>query len=152
MAFTNTFTALVSSSVYFQSNSDLTWADLKQNLTLNTTELEQWRQSGTGMWTYLNEAIAYPSVSDLMGSNFSTWMSSLDMTSALATAVSAASMDDTVKAGVEKQLAIQQQWAADKGIGAVELMCVAIFGTVLCVSLLTGWNTDITCTGRRRRL
>jgi hypothetical protein len=74
------------------------------------------------MWTYWNEATAYPALADLMGSDASSWVAGLDMTTALSTSVSAASMDPTVEAGVKAQYAILSNWAASSSIGQVELM------------------------------
>ncbi|KAJ7217194.1 hypothetical protein GGX14DRAFT_602546 [Mycena pura] len=49
----------------------------------------------------VNGATAYPAIADLMGSDNSIWVSSLDVTTALSTSAQASSMDSTVEAGVK---------------------------------------------------
>ncbi|KAJ7461927.1 hypothetical protein FB451DRAFT_475524 [Mycena latifolia] len=112
----------LSSSLYMQATDNDTWAALKFDQTLWDDQLAIWKENGTGMWTYWNEATAYPAISDLMGSDASSWASSLDVTAALETAVAAAGMDSTVEAGVKAQYAILKEWAASSSIGQVELI------------------------------
>ncbi|KAJ7248394.1 hypothetical protein C8J57DRAFT_1189614 [Mycena rebaudengoi] len=112
----------LSTSLFLQATDDDTWAVLKYDKTLWDEQLAIWRENGTGMWTYLNEAVAYPSVSDLMGNDASSWTSSLDMSKALSTAVAAASMDSTVQAGVKAQYDILAKWAASSSTAQVELI------------------------------
>ncbi|KAJ7784207.1 hypothetical protein B0H16DRAFT_291615 [Mycena metata] len=111
----------LSSSVSLTATDNDTWAALKAE-PLWDDQLAIWRANGTGMWTYMNEATAYPTIADLMGSDASSWVSGLNMTTALSTAVAAASMDPTVAAGVQAQYALQSQWAASSSIGQVELI------------------------------
>ncbi|KAJ7880951.1 hypothetical protein B0H13DRAFT_938112 [Mycena leptocephala] len=110
----------LSSSVYMQATDNDTWAALKDQ-GLWDQQLAIWRANGTGMWTYWNEATAYPALADLMGSDASGWVAGLDLTNALSTSVSAASMDPTVEAGVKAQYAILSNWAASS-IGQIELI------------------------------
>ncbi|KAJ7724738.1 hypothetical protein DFH07DRAFT_854638 [Mycena maculata] len=112
----------LSSSLYMQATDNDTWAALKYDQTLWDEELAIWKENGTGMWTYWNEATAYPAIVDLMGSNASTWVSDLDVTTALSTSVSASTMDPTVEAGVKAQYAILSEMAASSSIGQVELI------------------------------
>ncbi|KAJ6587790.1 hypothetical protein B0H10DRAFT_2093390 [Mycena sp. CBHHK59/15] len=112
----------LSSSLYMQATDDNTWAALKFDQNLWAEQLAIWKANGTGMWTYWNEATAYPSIADLMGTSASSWVSSLDMSTALSTAVAAATMDSTVEAGVKAQYAILADWAASSNIGQVELI------------------------------
>ncbi|KAJ7245711.1 hypothetical protein C8J57DRAFT_758359 [Mycena rebaudengoi] len=112
----------LSTSLFLQATDDDTWAALKYDKTLWDEQLTIWREKGTGMWTYLNEAVAYPSMSDLMGNDTSSWVSSLDMSKALSTAVAAASMDSTVQAGVKAQFDILAKWAASSSTAQVELI------------------------------
>ncbi|CCO33191.1 Choline dehydrogenase Short=CDH [Rhizoctonia solani AG-1 IB] len=51
-----------------------TWWDLMTNDTLQAQQLTQWRDDATGLWTYINEAVAYPSIQDIMGTNANTWL------------------------------------------------------------------------------
>ncbi|KAJ7668139.1 hypothetical protein B0H17DRAFT_950122 [Mycena rosella] len=112
----------LSVSIYMNATDTDTWAALKFDQTLWDEQLAIWRANGTGMWTYWNEASAYPAISDLMGTAAASWASGLDLTTALSTAVSAASMDATVQAGVQAQYAILSQWAGSSDIGQVELI------------------------------
>jgi hypothetical protein len=79
------------------------------------------------MWTYWNEATAYPALGDLMGSSASSWVGALDLAKALSTSAAAAAMDPTVAAGVQAQYAILANWTASPSIGQTELMCVFSF-------------------------
>ncbi|KAJ7506680.1 hypothetical protein B0H11DRAFT_1706725 [Mycena galericulata] len=112
----------LSSSLYMQATDNNTWAALKSDQTLWNQQLAIWRANGTGMWTYWNEATAYPNLANLMGSNTSTWTAALDVDSALSVSVAASSMDPTVEAGVKAQYAIQSEWASASNIGQVEII------------------------------
>ncbi|KAJ7206782.1 hypothetical protein GGX14DRAFT_456830 [Mycena pura] len=111
----------LSASLDMQATDNDTWAALKSQ-SLWDEQLAIWKENGTGMWTYWNEATAYPAIADLMGSDNSTWVSSLDVTTALSTSAQASSMDSTVEAGVKAQYAILSDWAASSSIGQVELI------------------------------
>jgi hypothetical protein len=76
------------------------------------------------MWTYWNEATAYPAMAHLMGSGTFGGGDGLDLDKALSTSATAASMDPTVQAGVKAQYDILAGWAASASIGQVELMYV----------------------------
>ncbi|KAJ7064426.1 GMC oxidoreductase-domain-containing protein [Mycena belliarum] len=112
---------VVSASLYMQATDTDTWAALRDK-GLWDAQLAIWRQNGTGMWTYLNEATAYPAIPDLMGTDAGAWASGIDLDAALTTAVAAAEMDSTVQAGVKAQFAILKEWAASSSIGQVELI------------------------------
>ncbi|KAJ7821221.1 alcohol oxidase [Mycena olivaceomarginata] len=79
----------LSASIYLKATDDNTWAALKADQDLWDAQLAIWRNNGTGMWTYWNEATAYPALADLMGDDASSWVSSLDLTKTLSTAASA---------------------------------------------------------------
>lgn len=108
-----------------QSADQNTWAALKQQ-PLYDTELAQWHSSGTGMWTYWNEAIAYPSTMELFGKDQALWAGTVDISKALSTSVAASQMDPTVQAGVQVQYEILDDWAKSGGIGQIELMLVSL--------------------------
>ncbi|KAJ7625769.1 hypothetical protein FB45DRAFT_750559 [Roridomyces roridus] len=112
----------VSDSLYMQATDNNTWAALKDDQTLWADQLAIWKQSGTGMWTYWNEATAYPSIADLMGTDASSWASGIDVAGALTTSAQASSFDSTVQAGIKAQYAIIAEWAASSTIGQVELI------------------------------
>ncbi|KAJ7265370.1 hypothetical protein B0H12DRAFT_1011456 [Mycena haematopus] len=112
----------LSAAIFLNATDENTWAALKFDQDLWNAQLAIWKENGTGMWTYLNEATAYPAMAHLMGSNVSTWLGSLDLATALSTSASAASMDPTVSAGVQAQYTILADWAASASIGQVELI------------------------------
>ncbi|KAJ6515224.1 hypothetical protein C8R45DRAFT_202843 [Mycena sanguinolenta] len=117
----------LSATIYLDATDNNTWAELKLDQDLWNQQLAIWQANGTGMFTYWNEATAYPAMADLMGSSTSTWIGSLDVTSALSTSVNVASMDSTVQAGVKAQYALLADWAASASIGQVELI-FSMFG------------------------
>ncbi|KAJ7265350.1 hypothetical protein B0H12DRAFT_1011454 [Mycena haematopus] len=117
----------LSSTIYLAATDTNTWAQLKLDQNLWNQQLAIWKENGTGMWTYWNEATAYPAMPNLMGSNVSSWVGSLDLTTALSTSASAASMDPTVQAGVKAQYSILADWAASASIGQVEVI-FSMFG------------------------
>ncbi|KAJ7682021.1 hypothetical protein DFH06DRAFT_971575 [Mycena polygramma] len=112
----------LSASLYMAATDNNTWAALKFDQGLWDQQLDIWRANGTGMWTYWNEATAYPAIGDLMGTDAAGWVSGLNTDSALSTSVSASTMDSTVQAGVKAQYAILAEWAASATIGQVELI------------------------------
>ncbi|KAF7299908.1 Choline dehydrogenase [Mycena chlorophos] len=112
----------LSASLYMQATDNNTWAQLKTDQTLWNEQLAIWQQNGTGMWTYWNEAMAYPAIEHLMSSNASTWVGALDTGAALSTSVAASGMDSTVAAGVKAQYALLASFAASPSIGQVELI------------------------------
>ncbi|KAJ7167840.1 hypothetical protein C8R46DRAFT_898201 [Mycena filopes] len=123
----------LSSPLYMQATDNDTWAALKEQ-PLWDDQLAIWRQNGTGMWTYMNEAVAYPTIANLMGDAAPGWVSGLDLTGALATSTDAAAMDPTVAAGVKAQYAILSQWAA-ASTGQVELIFNMFGGTAGAIGI-----------------
>ncbi|KAJ7181580.1 hypothetical protein C8R43DRAFT_273227 [Mycena crocata] len=128
----------LSASLYMQATDDNTWAQLKDT-NVWAEQLAIWKENGTGMWTYWNEATAYPTIADLMGADASPWASGIDTTSALSTSADASTMDSTVQAGVKAQYAILKDWAASSNIGQVELIfnmlgsAVSMIGIQFCI-------------------
>ncbi|KAJ7239077.1 hypothetical protein C8J57DRAFT_1439038 [Mycena rebaudengoi] len=111
----------LSATISVQSADQNTWAALEQQ-PLYDTELAQWHSSGTGMWTYWNEAIAYPSTVELFGKDQALWAGTVDISKALSTSVAASQMDPTVQAGVQVQYEILDDWSRSGGIGQIELI------------------------------
>ncbi|KAF7300031.1 Choline dehydrogenase [Mycena kentingensis (nom. inval.)] len=112
----------LSVSLYMQATTNDTWAALKDDKSLWDQQLAIWKANGTGMWTYWNEATAYPATTHLMGTSASSWASAIDTTTALATSVSASAMDATVEAGAKAQYTLLKEWASASNIGQVELI------------------------------
>ncbi|KAK7053944.1 choline dehydrogenase [Favolaschia claudopus] len=112
----------LSASIFLNATDPNTWAALKSDQNLWNQQLAIWRENGTGMWTYWNEATAYPTMSHIMGSNASSWVAALNVPAAVATTSSAAALDPTVAAGVQAQYATLAGWAASSSIGQVEII------------------------------
>ncbi|KAK7062355.1 choline dehydrogenase [Favolaschia claudopus] len=118
----------LSVSISMKSSDTNTWGNLRAQ-DLWDEQLDVWRKNGTGMWTYWNEATAYPAMADLMGDDTSNWVGGLDLSKALSTSASASSMDPTVQAGVKAQYDLLKDWAGSKSIGQVELIFNMLGGT-----------------------
>ncbi|KAF7302287.1 Choline dehydrogenase [Mycena indigotica] len=129
----------LSASLYMQATDNDTWAALKFDQALWDEQLAIWRKDGTGMWSYWNEATAYPATTHLMGTDASLWASSINTDSALSISADASSMDPTVQAGVKAQYSILSNWAADAKIGQIELIfnmfgsAASMIGIQLCL-------------------
>ncbi|KAF7318626.1 Choline dehydrogenase [Mycena chlorophos] len=115
---------IISPSLYMQATDNNTWAQLKTDQTLWNEQLAIWQQNGTGMWTYWNEAMAYPAIEHLMSSNASTWVGARHQRSPLHLRhrIGAGGLDATVAAGVKAQYALLASFAGSPNIGQVELI------------------------------
>ncbi|KAF7302292.1 Choline dehydrogenase [Mycena indigotica] len=129
----------LSASLYMQATDNDTWAALKFDQGLWDEQLAIWRKDGTGMWTYWNEATAYPATTHMMGTDASVWASSINTDSALSISAAASSMDSTVQAGVKAQYSILSGWAAHSKIGQIEMIfnmfgsAASMIGIQLCL-------------------
>ncbi|KAF8596478.1 alcohol oxidase [Ceratobasidium sp. AG-I] len=104
-----------------------TWWDLMINDTLQAEALAEWRSSSTGLWTYINEAVAYPNIQDVMGTTAATWLSTLS--SGLSSALSSlsTSTDSTVLKGITAQFNTQLAMLQD-GEGQLEIIMTMLSG------------------------
>ncbi|QRV82211.1 GMC oxidoreductase [Ceratobasidium sp. AG-Ba] len=106
-----------------------TWYDLLVNNTLQADQLTQWRDDATGLWTYINEAVAYPNIQDLMPTTYTSWLSNLSsqIPSALSSLSTSQSLDATVLKGITAQFAAQLDFL-QKGVGQVEIIMTMLSG------------------------
>ncbi|KAG8768224.1 hypothetical protein FRC12_005697 [Ceratobasidium sp. 428] len=106
-----------------------TWWDLMINDTLQAEQLAQWRDDATGLWTYINEAVAYPNIQDLMPTAYSSWLSTLssNIPSALTSLSTSQSLDPTVLKGITAQFASQLDMLQN-GVGQVEIIMTMLSG------------------------
>ncbi|KAF8683451.1 GMC oxidoreductase family [Rhizoctonia solani] len=106
-----------------------TWADLAGNATLQAEQLVEFRESSTGLWTYINEAVAYPNIQNIMGTSADTWISSVSsqLSSALSSLSTAQSLDSTVLKGIAQQFNIQLDMLKN-GVGQLEIIMTMLAG------------------------
>lgn len=106
-----------------------TWYDLMVNDTLQAQALTEWRDDATGLWTYINEAVAYPNIQDLMPTTYTSWISTLSsqIPSALASLSTAQSVDPTVLKGITAQFGAQLD-LLQNGEGQVEIIMTMLSG------------------------
>ncbi|KAF8695187.1 GMC oxidoreductase family, partial [Rhizoctonia solani] len=106
-----------------------TWWDLLSNDTLQTQQLTQWRDDATGLWTYINEAVAYPSIQDIMGTNADTWLNTVSsgLSSALSSLSTSQSLDTTVLKGITQQFNIQLDMLKNS-VGQLEIIMTMLAG------------------------
>ncbi|GAB1524614.1 hypothetical protein RhiTH_007768 [Rhizoctonia solani] len=106
-----------------------TWADLAGNATLQAEQLVEFRESSTGLWTYINEAVAYPNIQNIMGTSADTWISSVSsqLSSALSSLSTAQSLDSTVLKGITQQFNIQLDMLRN-GVGQLEIIMTMLAG------------------------
>ncbi|CAE6453873.1 unnamed protein product [Rhizoctonia solani] len=106
-----------------------TWADLAGNTTLQEEQLAEYRESSTGLWTYINEAVAYPNIQDIMGTSAETWISTVSsqLSSALSSLSTAQSLDSTVLKGITEQFNVQLDMLRN-GVGQLEIIMTMLAG------------------------
>ncbi|QRW23253.1 GMC oxidoreductase [Rhizoctonia solani] len=106
-----------------------TWWDLLSNDTLQAQQLTQWRDDATGLWTYINEAVAYPSIQDIMGTNAGTWLNTVSsgLSSALSSLSTSQSLDTTVLKGITQQFNIQLDMLKNS-VGQLEIIMTMLAG------------------------
>ncbi|KDN45819.1 hypothetical protein RSAG8_04652, partial [Rhizoctonia solani AG-8 WAC10335] len=106
-----------------------TWWDLMSNDTLQAQQLTQWRDDATGLWTYINEAVAYPSIQDIMGTTADTWINSVSsgLSSALSSLSTSQSLDSTVLKGITQQFNVQLDMLKNS-VGQLEIIMTMLSG------------------------
>ncbi|CAE6357849.1 unnamed protein product [Rhizoctonia solani] len=106
-----------------------TWWDLLSNDTLQAQQLTQWRDDATGLWTYINEAVAYPSIQDIMGTSADTWINTVSsgLSSALSSLSTSQSLDSTVLKGITQQFNIQLDMLKNS-VGQLEIIMTMLAG------------------------
>lgn len=110
----------VSNTMYFDTVPIDTWIELANNKDLQASEEKKWRDTATGMWTYVNEAVGYISGTDLYGSGAAA-TTGLDISAMIATLDADLAMPENVKNGLRKQLQLQQKWLSTD-VGQFEII------------------------------
>ncbi|CAE6496195.1 unnamed protein product [Rhizoctonia solani] len=106
-----------------------TWWDLMSNDTLQAQQLAEWRADGTGLWTYINEAVAYPSIQDIMGTTVDTWLNTVSsgLSSSLSSLSTSQSLDSTVLKGITQQFNAQLDMLKNS-VGQLEIIMTMLSG------------------------
>ncbi|CAE6479270.1 unnamed protein product [Rhizoctonia solani] len=106
-----------------------TWLDLLTNDTLQAEQLAEYRASSTGLWTYINEAVAYPNIQDILGTSADTWISSVSsqLSSVLSSLSKSQSLDSTVLKGITEQFKVQLDMLKN-GVGQLEIIMNMLAG------------------------
>ncbi|WVQ72732.1 hypothetical protein IAR50_002292 [Cryptococcus sp. DSM 104548] len=103
----------------------LTWNNLSVSTTLQASELEEYKASHTGMWTYINEAVGYPNMGDIMDSDTDASDFADDVSDKISDAVnnvtSKLDLPDEVATGLTAQYNIQQEWLTGD-VGQLEII------------------------------
>lgn len=110
----------VSNTMNFNTQPIDTWYTLANDQALQASELQKWKDSATGLWTYVNEAVGYISGSDLYGSGAAA-AADVDINSMLATLDADLSLPQNVKNGIQAQLQLQKQWLSSN-VGQFEII------------------------------
>jgi len=89
-----------------------TWFALGASEELKAQALAEYEASRTGLWTYVNEAVAYASQADLSGSQdaASKMADSFDVAAVVSQLAAKYSMPASVQAGITAQYNIQKKW------------------------------------------
>ncbi|KAJ6464591.1 GMC oxidoreductase-domain-containing protein [Mycena sanguinolenta] len=118
---------VLSATIYLDATDNNTWAELKLDQDLWNQQLAILAGKRHRDVHLLERGHGVSRDGGSNGEQYSTWIGSLDVTSALSTSVNVASMDSTVQAGVKAQYALLADWAASASIGQVELI-FSMFG------------------------
>lgn len=108
----------------------LTWGQLEDNRTMFDEQLAQYRATKTGMMTYVNEAVAFPNMADLMGGSAANYASDVleQLNATWSQYVSDKSLPADVARGLSAQYQIQQSHI-DSEVGQVEMLMHLWAGT-----------------------
>ncbi|WRT70888.1 uncharacterized protein IL334_007887 [Kwoniella shivajii] len=116
----------VSYSMYWTTpQGTFTWNNLSVSADLKASALTEYQTSKTGLWTYVNEAVGYPSMNDIMGSTSeaSTYATQIntDMSTTVSNVQSWLDLPTNVVTGLSAQYAIQQTWMTTD-VGQLEII------------------------------
>lgn len=108
----------------------LTWGQLADNRTLYDQQLAQYRADNTGMLTYVNEAVAFPNMADLLGGSAAQYAADVasQLNQTWSDVVSWKSLPDDVARGLAAQYQIQQSHI-DSEVGQIEMLMHLWAGT-----------------------
>jgi choline dehydrogenase len=110
--------------MYFNTpQNTLTWNNLSNDQALGASELAKYRADRTGMWTFVNEAVAFPNMADLMNEPSANYAAQVltDLDATVANVTDWKSLPDNVSKGLASQYAIQQSHI-DSDVGQVEML------------------------------
>ncbi|WWC72758.1 uncharacterized protein I206_106722 [Kwoniella pini CBS 10737] len=116
----------VSYTMYWSTpQGTFTWNNLSASAELKASAQAEYDQSKTGLWTYVNEAVGYPSMNDIMestseASNYASTIAS-DMSTVVSNVQSWLDLPDNVVTGLKAQYDIQQQWMTSD-VGQLEII------------------------------
>ncbi|ORY28016.1 GMC oxidoreductase-domain-containing protein [Naematelia encephala] len=113
-------------SMYWSTpQGTLTWANLSYTNELGQEQLQIYDQSATGMWTYINEAVGYVSMSDISGGSSAAQSYQANVQSEMNTTVSDVTswldLPDSVATGLAAQYALQAEWLTTD-VGQLEII------------------------------
>jgi hypothetical protein len=102
-----------------------TWNNLSTSSTLQAEALSQYEANATGLWTYINEAVGYPSMTDITGSSSAASTYASTVTSAIASTVSDVTswmnLPSNVATGLTAQYKLMAGWLT-QNIGQLEII------------------------------
>ncbi|WWC98368.1 hypothetical protein V866_005259 [Kwoniella sp. B9012] len=116
----------VSYSMYWSTpQGTFTWNNLSTSADLKASAQTEYDNYKTGLWTYVNEAVGYPSMNDVMDSedeatSYATNIAD-QMDTTVANVKSWLDLPDTVVTGLKAQYNIMQQWFTSD-VGQLEII------------------------------
>ncbi|WWC92503.1 uncharacterized protein L201_007462 [Kwoniella dendrophila CBS 6074] len=116
----------VSYSMYWSTpQGTFTWNNLSASADLKAQAQEEYDTKKTGLWTYVNEAVGYPSMLDIIGSDdeANSYASNIasQMTTTISNVKSWLDLPDNVVTGLKAQYDIQQKWMTSD-VGQLEII------------------------------
>ncbi|WVW80638.1 hypothetical protein I302_102624 [Kwoniella bestiolae CBS 10118] len=116
----------VSYSMYWSTpQGTFTWNNLSTSADLKASAQTEYDTSKTGLWTYVNEAVGYPSMNDVMDSEeeATSYASNIasQMDSTVANVKSWLDLPDNVVTGLKAQYDIMQKWFTSD-VGQLEII------------------------------
>jgi choline dehydrogenase len=114
----------ITATMYFSTPpGTLTWNNLSTSQALQESEMAKYLADRTGMWTFVNQAIAFPNMADLLGESSANYAGLvLDQLNATWTeTVANKDLPDNVARGLSEQYKIQQAHI-DTDVGQVEML------------------------------
>ncbi|WVR08765.1 hypothetical protein IAU60_005823 [Kwoniella sp. DSM 27419] len=116
----------VSYSMYWSTpQGTFTWNNLSVSQDLRASALQEYQTSRTGLWTYVNEAVGYPNMADVMDSTdeASTYAATIagNLDKDMSDITSWLSLPANVAKGIRAQYQIQQQWMTSD-VGQLEII------------------------------
>lgn len=114
----------ITATVEFSTPSGtLTWNNLSNDQALKDAQLAQYKADGTGMWTFVNQGVAFPNMADLMGGSAANYAATVleDLNTTWTQVVGWKSLPDNVAQGLLAQYTVQQSHI-DSEVGQCEML------------------------------